>query len=229
MKNPLIGTSVIGLFAAISLSAAAAEMGGRVAMTEGKVMLQRGAESMPAERGSVLAAGDELRTLIGSRAQIWMEDDALIALASPTQFGIDEYRPQQGTAEYRLQEGGFRLVSGSVKPLVRTPMGNMQTIGTDVTAVICIAVCVRGPGLYVTVDKGRVKLSNAAGSLEVGAGQFALMASRSTPPVLIEGGPTLTLLFADVAFQFDLGALEFNADVVVQPLLPIPEIPGSPS
>ncbi|HEY0974492.1 MAG TPA: FecR domain-containing protein [Solimonas sp.] len=219
-----LASALLGLLL-LPLHAIAADSG-RVMLVEGGVLIERDAqESRIAERGMVLAPGDRVTAAVSSRAQLWMEDDAVIALTSPSSLKIERYDARSGTAEYRLEKGGARVVSGSIKPLVHTPMGEVKAIGTDFTNVLCSANCSNGPGLYIGVNKGQVKVSNGAGSVDVGAGQFAYAASPTTAPILISAGPSIRLMFADVAFQIDMNALELGVEVIIQPTEP----PGSPS
>lgn len=197
--------------------------GGRITTATGDVTLSRQREVQKVERGTVVLAGDQIQTAAGGSAQLWMQDDSLLAIGAASNFRVEQFAPSQHASRYSLEQGGLRAVSGSLKPVIATPAAEITAIGTDLTGVICAQQCGSAPkGLYVVVDKGQVKVANGAGSVEAKTGQIVFSAGPTSAPRIIAKKPA-GVDIAMAGFDFNLELVEFDSDSLVQPL---PVIPG---
>ena len=72
---------------------------------------------------------------------------------------------------------------------VRSPVATIGIRGTDYDAVFCEAACEPdNTGLYLGVTEGMVVLTNAAGSLELGPGQYGYVADEDSAPEISADG-----------------------------------------
>jgi hypothetical protein len=135
-----------------------------------------------------------------------MADGGLIALKPSTEFVIDDFSyagsdADTGSAEnpdrsfFSLVKGGFRSITGAVGQKdksayrVRTPVATIGIRGTDYDAIYCDSACETGStGLYVGVTQGGVVLTNSAGSLELGPGQYGYVADEDSAPEMSSDG-----------------------------------------
>ncbi|MCH8958323.1 MAG: FecR domain-containing protein [Proteobacteria bacterium] len=161
-------------------------------------------------KGMSFENGDHFSTAATGRVQLRMADGGLIALRPSTEFVIEEFSyagSDAGTADsqdrsfFSLVKGGFRSITGAVGKKdksayrVRTPVATIGIRGTDYDAVYCEAACEPGDtGLYVGVTEGGVILTNAAGSLELGPGQYGYVADEDSAPEMSAGEITLVVV-----------------------------------
>lgn len=206
------GMALIALlvFSGSALGAAA----GRIYFVSGEAYVQRGGEQFPAERDTLVQAGDEIVTGDDGRVQWRMLDDSYFAIRPNSRFKIDEFqRPtgaQGGKAFYSLLKGGFRSITGLIGKSdqanyrVNSAVATMGIRGTDHTHLICQGDCAWAPGgnvkdgLYSRVDSGTSVLGNSDGALDLKAGQYALTASPPTPL------PSMPAVFASWAIDFEI-------------------------
>ena len=210
--------AIAALILVTSSPAANAAASGRIAFVSGGAYVERGAQKMPMQPDMLVEAGDVLVTENDGRVQWRMADDSYFAIRPSSRFKIDEYTApvagSGGKAFYSLLKGGYRCISGLIGKgdqsayRVVSPVATMGIRGTDHTHVICQADCTWAPGgnvadgLYTRVDMGKSILSNAQGSLDVAAGQYA---RTSSPPSLLTAMPSVFANWA-VDFAIDTGA-----------------------
>lgn len=162
----------------------------------GTVVVQ-GADSQSRmiDKGSLLFSGDRILTNQG-RVQLRFADGAFISLLPDTEFHIVDYRFDGNTdgsesGFYALVKGTIRMISGVIGRINRARF----QISTP-TATIGL----RGTGGIISVDNegatrlfgtsGVWVLSNALGSIEVGAGTSAIVTTdRGQAPRLSGEGP----------------------------------------
>lgn len=218
-----------------------APTGGRVTTVIGSAGILRDQAMIPAEKGGVLQSGDLLNTPNDGRLQWWMEDDSMVAMASSSKVHIRRFEPDAGEATYALQSGAMRVLSGSVHPAVLTPLAKVSALGTDFSTFLCTTTCSgKGQGrgahgkpdndalsLYVRVSEGRVRVQNAAGSIDAKKGQIVYVPSAKDAPAIIVDAPAI-LIEASLELEFEIGLGDFIPDVPTQPIPPV-EPPGSPS
>lgn len=210
IRIPLLGFTL--LFAAFAAVAA-----GTVEHLAGTLSVQRadGAARLLSVRSEVLT-GDTLQTEKDSFAQIRFSDGGTITLKPNTRFAVQAYGFDPAKAEgdnlvFRLIKGGLRSVTGLIGKRgnqgayrVDTATATIGIRGTTFDADDCkTTACARQgtttsetsenhePGVYVTVHDGEVVVSNAAGSLNLSAGQFGMVPGREVQPRLLPGDPGL--------------------------------------
>lgn len=208
------------LLGLLSSFAAAAEPAGRLLFAKGSVqVLREGEAPRMVTRGDVIEVGDTIQTGEKARAQLRLNDGAMVALRSDTVYRIDTQNydranPQNSSQATKLLRGGLRAITGAIGK--ENPSGvklstPVATIGIRGTVYETIYVPPGGlpgmpdvpPGHYTLVLQGSVDLSNPAGALTLAVGEIGYVADANTPPEL---RPDLSWLFARYAtFEEDEG------------------------
>ena len=147
---------------------------------------------------SQVGTGDVVSTERESHAQIRFTDGAQVTLKPSSSFRIDNLAftkeaPKEDSFVTSLITGGLRFVTGVVGQRNRgrfslgTATATIGIRGTTFSAHDCIATQCPGlkPAVYVGVSNGRVNVSNPAGQLNLGAGQFAII-EKGQPPRLTD-------------------------------------------
>ncbi|NWG86107.1 MAG: FecR domain-containing protein [Hydrogenophilaceae bacterium] len=174
-----------------------------------------GQAARAAQKGDRLEAGSQVATGDKSFALLRFADGQIVALKSNSEFKVDAYRfspksPKDSQIGFSASKGGLRAISGLIgqqNPAgfkLATPAATIGIRGTSFDVML--------GSTYVRVNEGRVGISNPAGLLQIGAGQFAAIASPQTPPA-----PTT------------LGALPANVRAGFQEIeqIPLPTMPGT--
>jgi len=184
---------------------------GEVATARGRVTAATAAGQIRLlMKGDTVHSGDTLITGPGSYVRIKFTDDSFVILRPNTRFVIDKYRHTGKATEerafFRLLRGGFRSVTGYIAKLnrekyqVKTAVATIGIRGTDFQGRLCEQDCqdVYPPpadGLYVGVTHNdRVAVSNAAGQVLLGTGDFAFVAGANEQPVQIARGIATPLI-----------------------------------
>lgn len=155
-------------------------------------------------RGDAVNSGDTLITGAG-KLQVRFSDGGLISLQEHTRFVVDDYNFEESgdKASFSLLKGGLRAVTGTIGVRsketysVTTPVATIGIRGTGFTLRYCAGDCppVNGKpqpdGLYVSTQDGTIYIANPAGIIDLAVGQSAFVASRETPPELIDTPPLL--------------------------------------
>ncbi len=149
--------------------------------------------------------GDLLTTETETYARVKFVDGAEIVLRPGTQlrvaaYSFQEAKPQNDSAFFSLLKGGLRAVTGLLGKRSQDKVGfttNTATIGirgTHFGALLCSGDCANVPnasgsappdGLHVDVSSGAVVVTNAAGNVLIGAGQFGFVPNANTIPVVV--------------------------------------------
>jgi FecR-like protein len=194
----------IGGIALIALGAALASTGafantGTVTHVAGTLSAKKpdGTTRVLSPRAQV-GTGDIVSTAADSHAQIRFSDGAQVTLRPNSSFRIDNFafakeEPKADSFVTSVLTGGLRFVTGLIgsrnrgKFSVGTATATIGIRGTTFSAHDCIATQCAGlkPAVYVGVSNGRVNLSNPAGQLNLGAGQFAII-EKGQPPRLTD-------------------------------------------
>lgn len=225
MVRMSLSSLALGLLIATAVSAAQWD-GGRVTVASVGSTIERSNSMIEPKKGTPLLKGDTLRTAADGGMQAWLLDDSMIAMASASELTIS---PQE-SAHYTLAKGGARIVSGTKSPTVSTSLADVAAIGTDFSVFHCPAPCEGKPGLYVRVDRGKVRVTNRGGEVTASAGSFVFASSATVRPTLISVAPTVVVAVIETLL-FDIAGSDFIPDLPIQPIRPIPpdEQPGSPS
>lgn len=196
---------VCAILAAAGMSAGiAGSQAGEVMNLTGTVTLQRAQQLLPLKADDVLLAGDTVNTAADSSVQLYLEDDAYIALTQNSQLRIDQFllpEPEgrkslkPGKSLFTLKQGGFRTVTGLIGKSpkdayeVVTPVAKLNEIGTDYETFFCQGNCSGfSDGLYMRVNVGIVSVVNAGGHYIAHAGETVYVANSSTRAVRVKGG-----------------------------------------
>ncbi|WP_162299736.1 FecR family protein [Marinospirillum perlucidum] len=113
---------------------------GSFQFVHGDVRIQRGNQTIEANRGDDILAGDTLITAAASSAQLRMVDGARMALRPRTELVVDEYTfndDEDDSSLVSLTRGGLRTVTGALgkarpeRVQIDTPVATMGIRGTD--------------------------------------------------------------------------------------------------
>jgi len=170
------------------------------------------------EKGQTLPNGSTITTGPKSYAVLKFEDGTVVLLKENTAFQVQSYSfqpkaPENANAIFNLVRGGLRLITGTVTSRnrdalrVATPLATIGIRGTEFTAELT------NP-LFLAVQVGAASLTNAAGTLVVGAGQFASVASAAQLGSLIS------------AAQLPAGVLQMPK-IALPPATPATPPPGA--
>lgn len=130
-----------------------------------------------------IVEGTTVTTGPNSRATIRLDDGHAVVLAENSEFRLDAYRfdratPQTNNIAIQLLKGALRSFSGLIggrNPggyALRTSTATIGIRGTDFAIALANQT-------FVSVSEGVVSVTNAAGSLSVGAGATAGVASST--------------------------------------------------
>ncbi|MEQ1438053.1 hypothetical protein AAG565_01710 [Fontimonas sp. SYSU GA230001] len=203
------------------------EAAGRVTRVIGAAEVLRDGQHLPLAKDDVVRSGDTLRTPVDGRLQWWMEDDALLVIATRSQAQVRSFDPAVSEALFQIERGGLRVIAGAVRPKVLTPRATVTSADADFSTVVCDQRCGPDRGhVYVVVNAGAARVSNPEGSVEAHAGQIVQVAS---PPTLVaKANVSAAVLQIAAELVIDAGVDPLVPDVPVQPLPPV-DLPGSPS
>lgn len=218
MREIVMGLARNLLPAVLALSALSVQgAAGTVEHLAGTLSVQRadGAVKLLSTKSDVLA-GDTLQTEKDSYAQVRFTDGGIVTLKPGTRFAVHSYGFDPGKAAddnlvFRLIKGGLRTVTGLIGKRGNRDAFRMESTtatigirGTSFEADDCKTTeCRKGaaggqepegvhePGVYVTVHDGEVEVRNAAGTLNLSAGQFGLVTSETAAPRRLPGDPGL--------------------------------------
>ena len=179
---------------------------GVVQFVAGDVRLaQPGGGERAARKGVPVNVGDTLTTASGAMAQLKMGDGAIVVVVPESRVTVAEFRytgVEDGTEKvrYRLEQGGFRAVTGAIgrthkkNYLIETPIAHMGVRGTDHETYYFPATGPAGgdgakPGAYNKVNTGRTYIRTGAGELEINPNQVGFVASANEVPVILPAVP----------------------------------------
>lgn len=151
---------------------------------------------------SEVAEGDTLSTESETYARIKFADGGEVVMRPGTRLKIENYayeasKPERDNIVLSMLKGGLRAVTGLVgkrnreKVSFQTETATIGIRGTHFGALLCQNDCGGVPttggtpppnGLHVDVTTGAVTMSNAAGTIQLNAGQFGFAASANSAP-----------------------------------------------
>ena len=154
---------------------------------------------------SEVMEGDTLGTESDTYARIKFADGGEVVMRPGTQLKIENYsynaaKPESDSVVMNMLKGGLRAVTGLIgkrnreKVSFQTDTATIGIRGTHFGALLCQNDCGGVPttggnppanGLHVDVASGAITMSNAAGSVQINAGQFGFVANRSTTPTIV--------------------------------------------
>ena len=138
---------------------AGAQPVGRVLMSVGEVVANRGGSTVVLGTGINIESGDQIRTGPSSGVQVRLNDSSIIALKSQTIFSIDEFvysgrSDGRERAFFNLIAGGMRTVTGLIGKAnqrnyaIKTPTATVGIRGSgfNLTACTPAAPCTNNDG-----------------------------------------------------------------------------------
>lgn len=154
---------------------------------------------------SLIREGDTITTQDNTYARIRFVDGGEVVLRPNSQFKVESYRyeyakPESDNVFVSLLKGGMRAVTGLIgkrnkeKISYQTPTATIGIRGTHFGLLMCQGDCIdiqtvsgQSPadGLHIDVVEGVILASNSVGQQVIGAGQFAYVQSKTTPPTLV--------------------------------------------
>ena len=123
----------------------AREVAGKITFLKGKAWVQEGVAKNPLDSGSVIYAGDQIRTGKKTSLQMRFLDKTFFALGPEASMNIDSYdEAEEAETSFAtsILQGAFRFVSGLLaknKPKtvkVRVSVGTIGIRGTDVAGEV---------------------------------------------------------------------------------------------
>jgi len=202
MGNIIGRVAVVAALAALWTTQAAAETAGVFQFVAGdvRVVLAAGSER-PAGKGAPISVGDTVTTARASMAQIKMGDGAIIVVQPESRLTVAEFRyagKEDGTEKvrYRLDQGGFRSVTGAIghtnkgNYLIETPIAHIGVRGTDHESYYFpTSGSINGEpaqaGIYNKVNVGLTYIRNGSGEVVVQPNQVGYAASAQDTPSLL--------------------------------------------
>jgi len=168
-------------------------------------LVQPGGGERAARKGVPVNVGDTLTTASGAMAQLKMGDGAIVVVVPESRVTVAEFRyagVEDGTEKvrYRLEQGGFRAVTGAIgrthkkNYLIETPIAHMGVRGTDHETYYFPVTGPAGgddakPGAYNKVNTGRTFIRTGAGEVEIDPNQVGFVASANEVPVILPAVP----------------------------------------
>lgn len=169
-----------------------------------RVALAGGSER-PAAKGSPISVGDTVTTARASTAQIKMGDGAIIVVQPESKLTVAEFSyagKEDGTerVQFRLQQGGFRSVTGAIghthegNYMIETPIAHIGVRGTDheswyFPSSVSADGAATEAGLYNKVNVGLTYIQTASGEVVIGPNQVGYAATALDRPHLLEAMP----------------------------------------
>ncbi|MGQ0619410.1 MAG: FecR family protein [Panacagrimonas sp.] len=186
--------SAIAALLLITVIASNASAAGKVTLAIGAAGVENTAGKRGLRRGDRIVEGDLLRVGANSLLQLQMDDGAMIALRSNTEFRVDTYRfaanGRPALTVMSLFKGGFRTVTGLIGRInrdeyqVATPVATIGIRGTDYSALYCANDCQNAlNGLHARVSEGAIVARNLSGvELLLTQGEYGYVPDGQTPP-----------------------------------------------
>lgn len=157
---------------------AAAEIAAKVDFVSGLVTASAsGRDTRDLAKDDDIDSGDQIDTAENGRIQMRFTDGGLVSLMPQSTFAVNDYQqeglsPEDGSLVFALVRGGMRTLTGTIgdarhdRYRVDTPVATLGIRGTEYVAVL------NPPNtLRVHVGRGKVVITNYAGTLEVPAGR----------------------------------------------------------
>jgi hypothetical protein len=199
------------LLAALAVSlvwspVAQAAVVGQITHLSGTLSAKRadGTSKLLAVKSDVIE-GDTLNTEAETYARVKFADGGEVVLRPGTQLKVESYtynadKPENDNIVMSMFKGGLRAVTGLIgkrsreKVKYSTETATIGIRGTHFGALLCQNDCGGVPttggspppnGLHVDVTNGAITMSNAAGTVQINAGQFGFVPNPNTAPTIV--------------------------------------------
>jgi hypothetical protein len=204
MKARLVVTTLV--LGAILGGPAFGQTAGVIQFVAGDVQIvQPDGGERAARKGVAVNVGDTLSTAKGAMTQLKMGDGAVVVVVPESRVTVVEFRyagVEDGTEKvrYRLEQGGFRAVTGAIgrthkkNYVIETPIAHMGVRGTDhetyyFPAIGPVSEDGAKPGAYNKVNMGKTFIRTGAGEVEVEPNQVGFVASANDVPAILPTVP----------------------------------------
>lgn len=198
----LLAAASVAAYAQIAAAQGRPSAASVVASSGDTRLMRPSALLTPLRPGEQIRAGDRVLTGDDGRVELRFVDGAVVAVQPGSDFKVDEFRyDRDGERSFlSLARGAIRTVTGAIGKRVhedfrlKTPTATIGIRGTDFETIETFcgpAGCAAGQraGLTVTVYKGRVAVSNDAGTTEVPEGATLRVRTRSEPATFGDVAP----------------------------------------
>lgn len=200
MRTTLFQRSIVALLSVICAAPAWAD--GTITHLSGKISVQKADGTLlTAAVGAKVGESDTMITGINSYARLEMTDGGEIVLRPNSQLKVESYRfnsgkPAEDKFVFSMLKGGLRTVTGLIGKRGnqdayegKTATATVGIRGTQYDLRLCQGDCgALADGTYLAVRFGAVRAGNPQGSIDLAAGQVALVPSAK-PPVLLPRDP----------------------------------------
>jgi len=171
---------------------------GAVVSVWGRAAAQRGGQNLQLVENSAVESGDVLTTGGNGYLYVRMTNGEEIYLRPNAEFAIEDYQaprseaaPETGRSYYRLLKGAFRAVTHS---LGRRDMDSYRVASVAAMmgirgSIILGAIDAESGDLYFGVEEGGGVLSNANGTLNLDAGEYAVVSGPQFAPQPLSSQP----------------------------------------
>ncbi|MBK9018498.1 MAG: FecR domain-containing protein [Sulfuritalea sp.] len=195
---------VVAAAGAVCSPVALAAAAGQITHLSGTLSAKRadGSSKLLAVK-SEIAEGDTLSTEADTYARVKFADGGEVVMRPGTRLKIENYaydaaKPESDNIVLSMFKGGLRAVTGLIgkrnrqKVSFQTETATIGIRGTNFGALLCQNDCGGIPttggtpppnGLHVDVTNGAITMSNAAGTIQLNAGQFGFAAGANSAPV----------------------------------------------
>jgi hypothetical protein len=146
-------------------------------------------QSIDVSLGQKINEGQTIKTASDGEVHLVTQDSGLIALRPNTEFRVDEYKAEGGSADkvfMSLFKGAVRSITGWIGKhntssyRITTPNGTIGIRGTDHETTVIVQEGVDEPGTYDTVIEGATVIKTAKGSTNIFPGSFAFAPQGKT-------------------------------------------------
>ena len=157
-------------------------------------------QSSDVSLGQEISEGQTIKTASDGEVHLVTLDGGMIALRPNTEFRVDEYTAEGGSADrilMTLVKGTLRSITGWIGKhnpsayALQTYNSTIGIRGTDHETTVILQDGADGAGTYDTVIEGATVLKTANGSTNITPGKFAFAQQGKTePPRLLAKAPT---------------------------------------
>lgn len=156
----------------------------RIVALKGEVMIQRGAESVPAQLKFQIEEFDTIKTKNNSRAQLVFKDNTMISIGKNSSFSIQEYIYDVGKkpkATFKFGSGTFKTITGKIGKI--NPRGfklKSKTASMGIRGTIVGLELSDTEEVYL-VPEGKVELKIGTRTIILSAGQMYVQERGKAP------------------------------------------------
>ena len=186
MKLSLAGAALLSLLVFYAFPAAAAAVG-RVSEVEGTVTVAHGGSSAALKNGDGVSEGDVVEAAEKSRVRIDFDDKTELVVVGKGKLTIDSYvyDPKNSAgnkAGFSILGAAFSYLGGALdkgkdpKVNLNLDFGSIGIRGTKIYRAMNNGEC------WIYVERGKIDVSNRAGTVHLKSGQGTIMSAEDKAP-----------------------------------------------